>query len=213
MDGSFFGIRIIESVLRFIRKEEMQGSLPDTLARHLLFPDMFMGFDIVDGQEGRGETLLFYFEEFLAFQREVECANTTFSFYFHGGESLFINNDRDENLFGAMLLGSKRIGHECTFRHHLLLLDMAKSKQVAIEICPISNQVLELVDDFRNHPVAGYIADGVPFVISYDDPFLFGYDSLAYDLAIGIYSWGIDLHGVKQILQNSITVQCLWGGG
>jgi len=40
--------------------------------------------------------------------------------------------------------------------------------------------------------------------ISYDDPFLFGYDSLAYDLVVGVYSWGLDLKGIKQILENSI---------
>lgn len=204
VDENFFGIHIIESVLRIISKEEMKTSLENTLEHHRLFPDMIIGFDIV-GQEDRGETLLYYVDEFVDFQQTVQKANTTFPFYFHGGESLFINTKRDENLFDALLLDSKRVGHGYAFRHHPLLLDMAKSKQVALEICPISNQVLELVSDFRNHPIANYIADDVPIVISYDDPFLFGYDSLAYDLLIGLYSWGLDLKGLKQILQNSIT--------
>jgi len=204
LDDSFFGIHIIESVLRIISKEEMKANLGDTLVHHLQFPEMIVGFDIV-GQEDRGETLLFYLDEFLEFQEAVKEANTTFPFYFHGGESLFIDTERDENLYDALLLDSKRIGHGYAFRHHPLLLDMVKAKKVAIEICPISNQILELVDDFRNHPIASYITMGVPFVLSYDDPFLFGYDSLAYDLVIGIYSWGLDLRGVKQILENSIT--------
>jgi len=203
VDDSFFGIRIVESVLRFISKEEMKENLQDTLAHHLQFPDLVVGFDVV-GQEDRGETLLFYLEEFLEFQMAVEEANTTFPFYFHGGESLFINTERDENLYDAMLLETKRIGHGYALRHHPLLLDMVKAKNVAIEICPISNQILELVDDFRNHPVATYISMDIPFVISYDDPFLFGYDSLAYDLVVGVYSWGLDLKGIKQILENSI---------
>jgi len=164
VDDSFFGIRIVESVLRFISKEEMKENLRDTLAHHLQFPDLVVGFDIV-GQEDRGETLLFYLEEFLEFQMAVEEANATFPFYFHGGESLFMNTERDENLYDAMLLETKRIGHGYALRHHPLLLDMVKAKNVAIEICPISNQILELVEDFRNHPVATYISMDIPFVV------------------------------------------------
>jgi adenosine deaminase CECR1 len=82
--------------------------------------------------------------QFLAFQQVVREANASIPFYFHGGETLFMNNARDENLFDALLLDSKRIGHGYAFRHHPLLLEMIKSKQVAIEICPISNQVLEV---------------------------------------------------------------------
>jgi adenosine deaminase CECR1 len=81
---------------------------------------------------------------FWHFQQVVRETNASISMYFHGEETLFMNNARDENLFDALLLDSKRIGHGYAFCHHPLLLEMIKSKQVAIEICPISNQVLEV---------------------------------------------------------------------
>ena len=48
---------------------------------------------------------------------------------------------------------------------------LAKEKDIALEVCPISNQVLKLVDDIRNHPIVELIQDGnFPIVISPDDP-------------------------------------------
>ena len=48
---------------------------------------------------------------------------------------------------------------------------MAIEKNIAIELCPISNQVLKLVDDLRNHPIVELIQDGnFPIVIAPDDP-------------------------------------------
>ena len=48
---------------------------------------------------------------------------------------------------------------------------MAIEKNIAIEVCPISNQVLKLVEDIRNHPVVELIQDGnFPIVIAPDDP-------------------------------------------
>ena len=48
---------------------------------------------------------------------------------------------------------------------------MAIEKNIAIEVCPISNQVLKLVEDIRNHPAVELIQDGnFPIVIAPDDP-------------------------------------------
>ena len=77
----------------------------------------------------------------------------------------------DFNLFDAILLNATRIGHGYAITKHPAAKKMAIEKNIAIELCPISNQVLKLVEDLRNHPVVELIQDGnFPIVIAPDDP-------------------------------------------
>merc|ERR1712228_431059 len=84
--------------------------------------------------------------------------------------------------------------------------EMARAKNIPIEVNPISNQVLGLVKDLRNHPAAGLVKTNFPLVISSDDPAVWGALPLSHDfyaafLAIGGDS--ADLRFVKQMILNS----------
>lgn len=66
----------------------------------------------------------------------------------------------------AVLLGTKRIGHGFAIVKYPNILKLVKERKIGIEVNPISNQVLKLVDDLRNHPSAILFSDDYPVVIS-----------------------------------------------
>lgn len=89
---------------------------------------------------------------------------------------------------------------------------MVKRKKIAIEVNPISNQVLTLIKDLRNHPSAALFADNYPIVVSNDDPGLWSAKGLSYDYYqafVGIMSRNADLRALKKLALNSIEYSTL----
>jgi len=204
---NFVGLKFIYSGLRHQNKTQVMGSMVQALKLRAEFPSMVVGFDLV-GEEHAGHTTLFFLEEFIEYARKENASNIDLPYYFHGGESDWYFN---ENLYDVILLGTKRIGHGYALSKHPLLMDKVKELQIAIEVCPISNQMLRLLSDLRNHPAATFIAEGVPFVLSYDDPAMYNYTTMAYDFWEGFMSWDMDLRSLKQLAMNSIQYSALEG--
>ncbi len=91
---------------------------------------------------------------------------------------------------------------------------MAREKNIPIEINPISNQVLGLVRDLRNHPFAPLIQEGFPMVISSDDPGLWDAKGLSFDyysVFMAMASKTMDLKLIKKLVQNSLDYSALKG--
>lgn len=83
---------------------------------------------------------------------------------------------------------------------------------IAIEVNPISNQVLRLVDDLRNHAVRPLFSEGYPVVVSNDDPGLWGARALSYDFYeafMALMSVHADLRSLKQLAWNSLSYSTL----
>ncbi|RZC33971.1 A deaminase domain containing protein [Asbolus verrucosus] len=200
----FGGLRIIYSRNRRVNNVTMQEYIEEYLKFQEQFPELIAGFDLV-GQEDLGEPLFEFADQFLA------IANQT-KFFFHAGETNWNGASTDLNLIDAVLLNSSRIGHGFALSKHFDVLRKIKDQQIAIELNPISNQVLKLVDDLRNHVGTSLIAGGYPVVIACDDPSFWGAKGLSYDWYLafmGMTPRSGDLKILKQLALNSLTYSSL----
>lgn len=85
----------------------------------------------------------------------------------HAGESTSPNNNEIKE---AINLNSKRIGHGLNLHYHPELINKIKEKNICLEVCPVSNQILGYCDDLRHHPAKKYFCDDIPMVLCSDDP-------------------------------------------
>lgn len=125
-----------------------------------------------------------------------------FQFYFHAGES----SDRlNTELYDAILLGTKRIGHGFGLIMHPNLVDMVKEQNICVECCPMSNMLLCYCHDMRTHPVRSLLSRGVAVSFSPDDPGFFGSPGVTIDYLIAYLAWDLNLADLKKIALNSLT--------
>jgi adenosine deaminase CECR1 len=195
-----FDFKLIHTDFRHTPKNESLNQLELAYQLRSLYPNFIIGYDLV-GEEDTGRTTLDYIDELLeakAFERKY---GIDLPYYFHNGESNWAFNN---NLFDAVLLKSKRIGHGLNLFHYPYLLEKIKEEDICLEICPISNQILGYVADLRIHPGAHYLRAGIPCVISSDDPGLFGYHGVTPDLWEAVVAWDLDLQNIKQLCKNSL---------
>ena len=106
------------------------------------------------------------------------------------------------------------MGHGYTICKHPEAKKMAKEKNIPIEINPISNQVLGLVKDLRNHPAVTLIQEGFPIVISSDAPGLWDAKGLSYDyysVFMAMAGKNMNLKLLKKLVSNSLQFSTLKG--
>ncbi|KAI8931989.1 hypothetical protein NX059_010885 [Plenodomus lindquistii] len=215
-DKFLFGLKIIYCTPRSIPKTLMQKEMKHCIELKMEFPDLICGFDLV-GAEDRPNHIGFYRDELLAFQKTCAEWNLDIPFMFHAGETLLdtggSDNPENSNLYDAVLLKSKRIGHGFALMKHPHLVEKFKktdtSPGICIELCPISNELLHLCRNIKEHPFPELLAAGIPCTVNSDNPSLFS-NSMShefYQIMVGaptmsLYSW-------KQLARWSIDYSCL----
>jgi adenosine deaminase CECR1 len=193
-----FGVRFIAAAPRSGTREQIAQALANAINLRAK-DDQVVGFDLVQ-EEDRTNSNLYYVEQLLAARREADRRGIGLPFYLHSGETNWAEN---ENVFDAVLLGASRIGHGLALIRHPRLMQIVKERGIAVEVCPISNQVLGYVSDLRNHPAVHYINAGLPVVLSSDDPAIFRH-TLSHDFYVAFMAWGLDLKSLKQLAMNSL---------
>jgi len=195
-----FSLSLIWANLRFLEKEIINNDMFKALEAHKEDPDLIKGFDLV-AEEDNGNPTLYHAEGFLKLNKAVREENLDFHLYLHDGESSWMHVS---NMYDAVLLGSKRIGHGFNLFRFPKLMKLVKERGICIEVSPLSNQILGYVRDLRMHPASTYIRNGLEVVISSDDPQLFDYKGLSYDFWSAYMAWELDLATLKELCRNSL---------
>jgi adenosine deaminase CECR1 len=172
----------------------------------LEFPEIIAGYDLV-GQEDLGRPLSDLAPELFWFRKACAQEGVDIPFFFHAGETLGDGDSVDENLFDAIILGTRRIGHGFSLYKHPLLIDMVKEKRILVESCPVSNEVLRLCGSIMSHPLPALLARGVPCSLCNDDPTILGQgeSGMSHDFWQALQGWeNLGLEGLGSLAENSV---------
>eukprot|EP01137_Pigoraptor_chileana_P022762 Opistho-2@88033 len=213
-NGKFAGAKLIYCGLRAADADVVAAQMDDAIALAMKFPGFFAGFDLV-GREDPGHTLVYFVDTFLASAEKQEKAGVRLSYFLHAGETNWEESGADDNLMDAVMLNTTRIGHGFALLHHPLVEEIVAERKIAVEVCPISNQVLKLVPDLRNHPASAYLDRGLPITINSDDPALFGSVGLSHDFYEAFMGFGggrLDIRALKFMAQNSLQYSAMSSG-
>ncbi|KLJ05409.1 adenosine deaminase [Blastomyces silverae] len=206
---NFWGGRVIWTALRQMGTENIIQNMQNCIRAKKAHPHLIAGFDLV-GQEDMGRTLKDLTPELLWFRQKCIEEKLEIPFFFHAGECLGDGDSTDDNLYDAILLGTRRIGHGFSLYKHPALIDMVKEKKILIESCPISNEVLRLTATVLAHPLPALLARGVPASLSNDDPALLGQGTsgMTHDFWSALQAWeNLGLAGLGSLAENSVR----WG--
>ncbi len=195
-----FSLKIIFTDLRFKTVDQTLEKLLQAYQLRQRYPNFIIGYDLV-AEEDAGHSTLYFLDNWLRLDSLNQVFGVDMPLYLHDGESNWVSR---ENMYDAVLLQSRRIGHGFNLFRFPALMEEVKARDICLEINPISNQILGYIRDLRMHPGSTYLTRGVPCVISSDDPLIFQYKGLSYDFWEIFMAWELDLKALKQLTVNSL---------
>lgn len=200
-----FSLRVIFTSLRFKSRQEIEHDLIAAYDLRRRYPELIAGFDLV-AEEDQGHSTLYFLDTWLKMDSLRQHYGIDMPLFLHDGESNWVSAN---NLYDAVLLDSRRIGHGFNLFRFPNLLEEVKKRDICLELNPISNQVLGYVRDLRMHPGNTYLTRGVACTISSDDPLIFDYQGLSYDYWEVFMAWELSLRKLKGLVLNSLEYSAL----
>ncbi|KAL2867287.1 uncharacterized protein BJX67DRAFT_81595 [Aspergillus lucknowensis] len=204
--SGFWGARLIWTAIRAFDDGLIKESMAQCMKLKEAFPSVIAGFDFV-GQEDRGRPLVDLLPLCKWFEKECADKNLQIPFFFHAGECLGDGDSTDSNIVDAILLNSRRIGHGFSLYKHPLLIDLVKRKNILIEMCPISHEILRLTSNILMHPMPALQARGVAVSLNNDDPVVLGHglNGLSHDFYQVLAAFeNTGLAGIATMAEDSI---------
>ena len=202
----FEGARMIWTVVRRLDNRKIVDLMIECIRIKKAFPHLVCGFDFV-AQEDLGRPLAELTPLIFWFRKRCVEEGVEIPFFFHAGECLGDGDKADENLFDAILLGTRRIGHGYSLYKHPLLIDMVKQKKILVESCPISNEILRLSSSILGHSLPALLSRGVSVSLNNDDPAILGHgkNGLSHDFWQAYMAFAnLGLEGLAVMAENSI---------
>ncbi|KAK1749941.1 adenosine deaminase-related growth factor [Echria macrotheca] len=202
----FWGLRMIWTAVRSLDTRSIVENMDHCLATKLAWPQLVAGYDLV-GPEDDGRPLVDLLAELFWFRKQCALEGVTIPFFFHAGETLGDGDSTDDNLFDALLLGTRRLGHAFSLYKHPRLIQAVRDKRILVESCPISNEILRLTGSILQHPLPALLARGVACALCNDDPAILGQDTagMTHDFWQALQGWeNLGLAGLGSLAENSV---------
>jgi len=102
-------------------------------------------------------------------------------------------------------LGVRRIQHGIRASESGKVMELLLDEGVTLDLCPISNYKLRVVDELEEHPVRSFMERGIRCTISTDDPLSFN-NSLNQEYEALVGSLGFSAREIGQLAKNGFSV-------
>ncbi|EGY13494.1 hypothetical protein VD0002_g2941 [Verticillium dahliae] len=223
--ASFWGLRLIWTSNRALPRRALIQDMDNCLTTKLTYPSLIAGYDVCGRREDAGRSIKDLLPELFWFKKQCAQERVEVPFLFHAGEVLAAGGIlADEDLYNAILLGTRRLGSAQELHRHPLLVDLVKEKRILIETSPFSSELLRLSGLDRTNPLPALIARGVPCSLGSDCPAALGGAGAigpSHDYWKLLQGWGgLGLEGLGALAENGVRWAAFededakaWGAG